>query len=102
MKIRPRDKKAGIIFLAVLIIISLADIIFRAVVIGDAVYTARNLGEQLVVLVLAVTILIVQVGGEVFQTHPLSWQTWLTIILATSPVVIVRELYFQIKNVRIK
>lgn len=52
----------------------------------------------ILLLILAVTILIVQVGGEVFQTHPLSWQTWLTIILATSPVVIMREIYFQCKR----
>ena len=58
MKKRLHDKKAGVVCLAVLIIISLADIIFRATVLGDAVYTARNLGEQLIVLVLAVTILI--------------------------------------------
>ena len=64
MKNRLHDKKAGIVFLAVLIIISLADIIFRAAVLGDAVYTARNLGEQLVVLVLAVTILILNAKGK--------------------------------------
>ena len=64
MKNRPRDKKAGIIFLAALIIISLVDIIFRATVLGDAVYTARNLGEQLVVLVLATTILILNAKGK--------------------------------------
>ena len=64
MKKRLHDKKAGIVFLAVLIIISLADIIFRAAVLGDAVYTARNLGEQLVVLVLAVTILILTAKGK--------------------------------------
>ena len=80
---------------------------FNARVIGKNKSIFAGLGKNLkftgiLALILAVTILIVQVGGEVFQTHPLSWQTWLTIILATSPVVIVRELYFQIKNVRIK
>ena len=64
MKNRLHDKKAGIVFLAVLIIISLADIIFRAAVLGDAAYTARNLGEQLVVLVLAVTILVLNTKGK--------------------------------------
>ena len=64
MKKRLHDKKAGIVFLAVLIIISLADFIFRAAVLGNAVYTARNLGEQLVVLVLAVTILILTAKGK--------------------------------------
>ena len=56
----------------------------------------------IICLILATTILIVQIGGEVFQTHPLSWQTWLTIILVTSPVVIVRELYFQLVSKRRK
>ena len=64
MKKRLHDKKAGIAILISLIIISLADIIFRAAVLGDAVYTARNLGEQLVVLVLAVTILILTAKGK--------------------------------------
>ncbi len=50
----------------------------------------------ILLFILAVTILLVQFGGEVFQTHPLSWKTWLTIILVTSPVMIVREIYFQL------
>ena len=46
MKKRLHDKKAGIVILAALIIISLADIIFRAVAVGEAVLTTSNLGEQ--------------------------------------------------------
>ncbi|MFR9591872.1 MAG: calcium-translocating P-type ATPase, PMCA-type [Rikenellaceae bacterium] len=46
--------------------------------------------------VLAVTIGIVQVGGEVFNTHPLSWQTWGYILAITSPVVIVREIWYRV------
>ena len=49
-------------------------------------------------IILIVTILIVQIGGDVFQTHALTWQTWVIILLITSPVVIVRELYFQLKK----
>ena len=80
---------------------------FNARVIGKNKSIFAGLGKNfkftgILFLILAVTILIVQLGGEVFQTHPLSWETWLTIILATSPVVIVRELYFQIKNARRK
>lgn len=48
------------------------------------------------VAIMAVTILIVQIGGEVFQTHPLSWKMWTAIIVLTSPIVIIRELYFQL------
>lgn len=64
MKNRPRDKKAGVILLAALIIISLAEIIFRATVIGEAVLTTSNLGEQLAVIALAVTILIFTAKGK--------------------------------------
>ena len=56
MKKRLHDKKAGIAILVALIILSLAEIIFRAVAIGEAVLTTANLGEQLAVIVLAVTI----------------------------------------------
>ena len=48
----------------------------------------------IVAFVLVATVIIVQYGGEVFQTHPLSWRMWATIIAATSPVVILRELWF--------
>ena len=50
----------------------------------------------ILIFILAVTILIVQVGGEVFQTQPLDTKTWLWIILLTSPIAWVRELYFQL------
>jgi Ca2+-transporting ATPase len=46
--------------------------------------------------ILGVTILIVQVGGQVFQTEPLSAATWGWIILLTSPIALIREIYFQI------
>ena len=51
-------------------------------------------------LVLIATIFIVQVGGEVFQTHPLSTRTWLQILLITSPVLIVREVWYQLRRRR--
>lgn len=74
---------------------------FNARVIGKNRSIFTGLGKNvkfagIIGLILIVTILIVQLGGEVFQTHPLSWQVWLTIILITSPVVIVRELYYQL------
>ena len=65
MKKRLHDKKAGIAILISLIIISLADIIFRATAIGlDAVLTTSNLGEQLAVILLAVTVLILTAKGK--------------------------------------
>ena len=51
---------------------------------------------SILVLILAVTIVIVQIGGEVFQTEALSITTWGWIIALTSPIMIVRELYFQL------
>ena len=64
MKKRLHDKKAGIAILLALIIISLAEVIFRAVVIGEAVLTTANLGEQLAVIALATTILILTAKGK--------------------------------------
>ena len=64
MKKRLHDKKAGIILLAALIIISLAEIIFRATVIGEATLTTANLGEQLAVIILTATILILTAKGK--------------------------------------
>ena len=64
MKNRLHDKKAGIAILVSLIIISLAEIIFRALVIKEAVLTTSNLGESLAVIILATTILIFTVKGK--------------------------------------
>ena len=47
------------------------------------------------------TILIVQFGGSVFNTRPLSFEEWVIILLATSPVVIVREIWHKIRSKKI-
>jgi Ca2+-transporting ATPase len=49
-------------------------------------------------LVLVGQWLIVTFGGELFRCVPLSWQTWLYIILGTSPVLWVGEIYRRIKK----
>ena len=64
MKKRLHDKKAGIAILISLIIISVAEVIFRAVAIGEAVLTTSNLGEQLAVIALAVAILLLNAKGK--------------------------------------
>ena len=64
MKKRLHDKKAGVAILVSLIIISLAEIIFRAVAMGEAILTTANLGEQLAVIALAITILILTAKGK--------------------------------------
>ena len=64
MQKRLHDKKAGIAILISLIIISLAEIIFRAVALRDISFTTSNFGEQLAVIALAVTILILTAKGK--------------------------------------
>ena len=65
MKKRLHDKKAGIAILISLIIISIAEIIFRATAMRlEAILTTANLGEQLAVVVLAATILILTAKGK--------------------------------------
>ena len=64
MKKRLHDKKAGIAILISLIIISLAELIFRATAMGEAALTTSNVGEQLAVIALAVTILILTAKGK--------------------------------------
>ena len=65
MKKRLHDKKAGIAILISLIIISLAEIIFRATAMElEAVLTTANLGEQLAVIALAAIILILTAKGK--------------------------------------
>ena len=46
-------------------------------------------------IILIGTILIVQFGGDVFNTRPLSLTEWVVLIACTSPIVIVRELYHK-------
>ena len=64
MKKRLHDKKAGVAILVALIVISLAEVIFRAVALGEAVLTTANFGEQLAVIALAVTILTLNAKGK--------------------------------------
>ena len=63
MKKRLHDKKAGIALLLTLIVISVAEAIFRSVVMREAALTTANLGEQVAVIALAVTILILTAKG---------------------------------------
>ena len=64
IKKRLHDKKAGVAILLALIVISLAEVIFRAVTMGEAVLATANLGEQLAVIALAVIILILTAKGK--------------------------------------
>jgi hypothetical protein len=64
MKKRLHDKKAGIAILVSLIIISVAEVIFRAVVVSEIALTTSNLGEQLTVIIFALMILIFTAKGK--------------------------------------
>ena len=64
MKNRLHDKKAGIAILVSLIIISVAEIIFRAVVVSEIALTTSNFGEQLTVIIFALMILIFTAKGK--------------------------------------
>ena len=65
MKKRLHDKKAGVAILIALIVISLAEVIFRTVAMGlEAILTTANFGEQLAVIALAVTILTLNAKGK--------------------------------------
>ena len=64
MKNRLHDKKAGIAILISLIIISLAEVIYRAVVANGIAFSTANFGEQLTVIIFALMILIFTAKGK--------------------------------------
>ena len=64
MKNRLHDKKAGIFILVSLIIISVAEVIYRAVVANEIVFTTSNFGEQLAVIIFSLMILIFTAKGK--------------------------------------
>jgi Ca2+-transporting ATPase len=51
-------------------------------------------------LVLVGQWLIVTYGGRMFRTVPLSWEVWLYIILGTSPVLILGEVWRAVRRVQ--
>lgn len=50
------------------------------------------------IIMLLGTILIVQFGGEVFSTRPLDFKEWCIILAATSPIVIIREIWWRLTH----
>ena len=64
MKNRLHDKKAGIAILVSLIIISVAEVIYRAVVANGIAFSTANFGEQLTVIIFALMILIFSATGK--------------------------------------
>ena len=64
MKNRLHDKKAGIAILVSLIIISVAEVVYRAIIANGIVFTTSNFGEQLTVIIFALMILILTAKGK--------------------------------------
>ena len=64
MKNRLHDKKAGIAILVSLIIISVAEVIYRAVIANGIAFATSNFGEQLTVIIFALMILIFTAKGK--------------------------------------
>ena len=64
MKNRLHDKKAGIAILVSLILISVAEVIYRAVIANGIAFTTSNFGEQLAVIIFALIILIFSAKGK--------------------------------------
>ena len=64
MKNRLHDKKAGIAILISLIVLSLAEIVFRHFFLREMISSTANYAETLAVLILALTILIFTLKGK--------------------------------------
>ena len=64
MKNRLHDKKAGIAIIVSLIVLSLAEIIFRHFFLREMISSTANYAETLAVLILALTILIFTLKGK--------------------------------------
>ena len=64
MKNRLHDKKAGIAILVSLILISVVEVIYRAVIANGIAFTTSNFGEQLTVIIFALMILIFSATGK--------------------------------------
>ena len=64
MKKRLHDKKAGIAILAALFIISLVDVVLRAITFGNMIATSANHGEVFMTAVLSLLIIVFALKGK--------------------------------------
>ena len=79
--------------------------LFNARVLGTSDSAFKGFSKSYTLWIVATIILvgqfiIVQWGGNVFRTTPLSWQTWAAIIAATSPILWAGEIVRWIKRLR--
>ena len=71
MKKRLHDKKAGIVILAILLLLSIADVILRATVYSNIASTASNYGEVLITAAFSVLLIILALKGKDRAFHVL-------------------------------
>lgn len=81
--------------------------LFNARVFGQRRSVFNGLGKNwaftgIASLIIIGQILIVQFGGEMFRTEPLSLCKWLFILVCTSPVLLIRELVYQLGKAKVK
>ena len=69
MKKRLHDKQAGIAILAVIFVISLADVILRATTFREIASTASNYGEALINASFSLTLLVFALKVEIFKRY---------------------------------
>ena len=79
--------------------------LFNARVLGLDMSAFKNLGENRLFLIIAAaiaigTILIIQFGGDIFRTVPLSLLDWLAVFALTSPVLLLPEFLRYSRNLR--
>ncbi len=79
--------------------------LFNARVLGLDMSAFKGLGENRLFLAIAATIvigtiLIVEFGGSIFRTVPLSFGEWVAIFVFTSPVLLIREFLRYSRNLR--
>jgi Ca2+-transporting ATPase len=79
--------------------------LFNARSLGRVKSALSGLFANKAFLVIAVVILlgqiaIVQFGGAAFRTEPLSWMTWLMVVLVTSPVLLIGECWRWVQRQR--
>ena len=79
--------------------------LFNARVLGLDISAFKGIGENKAFVAIAAaiivgTVLIVQFGGDVFRTVPLSLGEWLAVIAFTSPVLLIREFLRYSRHLR--
>ena len=98
------DLKGLTVFFTIFVMMQFWNL-FNARVLGTSDSAFKGFSKSYTLWIVATIILvgqfiIVQWGGNVFRTTPLSWQTWAAIITATSPILWAGEIVRWIKRLR--